>query len=82
MGQELTARMHYRGLIKKRLFPIKSVSGVLTTGEDLQRGGRFAGKIGSTVDNWGLVCLKTADIETPHETASGISVSITNPQDV
>lgn len=82
MGQELTARMYYRGLIKKRLFPIKADSSELTTGEEVLRNGRFAGKIGSTVDNWGLVCLKTADIETPYETASGIGLSIIRPEQI
>ena len=47
VGQEVTARTHYRGLVKRRLFPI-SASGKLTPGQALQRGDTAIGQTGST----------------------------------
>ncbi len=47
VGQEVTARTHYRGLVKRRLLPI-SASGKLTSRQTLQRGDIAIGQIGST----------------------------------
>ncbi len=35
VGQEITARMKYRGLLKKRLYPLKLKNGTVKEGEDL-----------------------------------------------
>ncbi len=47
VGQEVTARTHYRGLVKRRLFPV-SASGKLKSGQALQRGDTTIGQTGST----------------------------------
>ena len=47
IGQEVTARTHYRGLVKRRLLPI-SASGRLTPAQTLQRSDTAIGKTGST----------------------------------
>ena len=47
VGQEVTARTHYRGLVKRRLFPV-SASSKLTSGQALQRGDTAIGRTGST----------------------------------
>ena len=47
VGQEVTARTHYRGLIKRRLFPVFA-SCKLTSGQALQRGDTVIGQTGST----------------------------------
>ena len=47
VGQEVTARTHYRGLVKRRLLPI-SASGKLTPAQVLQRGDTAIGQTGST----------------------------------
>jgi hypothetical protein len=47
VGQEVTARTHYRGLVKRRLLPI-SFSGKLISGQALLRGDTAIGQTGST----------------------------------
>ena len=47
VGQEVTARTHYRGLVKRRLFPI-SAYGQLKSGQALKRGDTAVGQTGST----------------------------------
>ena len=47
VGQEVTARTHYRGLVKRRLLPI-SAPGKLTPVQALQRGDTAIGQTGST----------------------------------
>jgi tRNA-modifying protein YgfZ len=58
VGQELTARTKYRGLIKKRLFPVHidgpaPASGTMVTAE-----GRDAGELRSSRDGQGLALLR------------------------
>jgi folate-binding protein YgfZ len=58
VGQELTARTKYRGLIKKRLFPVTidgpaPVSGTLVTAD-----GKDAGEMRSSRDGLGLALLR------------------------
>lgn len=70
LGQELTARIHYRGLVKKRLFTVKidvePEGGIIKTQE-----GSLAGELLSQQDGWGLALLKLAQFEKP---LSGITV--------
>lgn len=47
VGQEVTARTHYRGLVKRRLLPV-SASGKLMSGQTLQRGDTTIGQVGTT----------------------------------
>ena len=47
MGQELTARTKYRGLIKRRLFPVKIDGPLPPAGTPVQRDGREVGEIRS-----------------------------------
>ena len=47
MGQELTARTKYRGLIKRRLFPVKVEGPLPPSGTPVQRDGREVGEIRS-----------------------------------
>ena len=47
VGQEVTARTHYRGLVKRRLLPV-SASSKLMPGQTLQRGDTTIGQVGST----------------------------------
>jgi folate-binding protein YgfZ len=47
IGQEVTARTHYRGLVKRRLFPISTHKTALTHGSDILLADRIVGKLGS-----------------------------------
>ena len=47
IGQEVTARTRYRGLVKRRLFPISTHKTALTHGSDILLTGRIVGKLGS-----------------------------------
>ena len=58
IGQELTARTKYRGLIKKRLFPIKIDGPTPEPGTIVTLDGREAGEIRSGRDGIGLALLR------------------------
>ena len=63
MGQELTARTKYRGLLKKRLFPV-AVSGPLPApGTPVTRDGEEVGEMRSGRDGLGLALLRIEAVE-------------------
>jgi hypothetical protein len=49
VGQELTARTKHRGLIKKRLIPVKFTSPALDSGSEITQGGKKAGELRSSL---------------------------------
>jgi folate-binding protein YgfZ len=51
MGQELTARTKYRGLVKRRLLPIAIDGPAPASGTEITLGGREAGEIRSVIPN-------------------------------
>jgi folate-binding protein YgfZ len=53
MGQELTARMKYRGLAKKRLVPVEIAGPAPETGTAITRDGKEAGQLRSAVHHNG-----------------------------
>jgi len=58
VGQELTARTKYRGLIKKRLFPVRIDGPPPEPGTIVRSDGKDAGEIRSTRDGLGLALLR------------------------
>ena len=58
VGQELTARTKYRGLIKKRLFPVHIDGPVPVPGTMVTAEGRDAGEMRSARDGSGLALLR------------------------
>ena len=74
VGQEVTARTHYRGLVKRRLLPI-SVSGELISGQALQRGDTAIGQIGSTASlpYCGDVALASLRLDAVQDSLAGIA---------
>ena len=58
IGQELTARTKYRGLIKKRLFPVRIDGPAPEPGAILTQDGREAGEMRSSRDGVGLALLR------------------------
>jgi folate-binding protein YgfZ len=58
VGQELTARTKYRGLIKKRLFPVTIDGPAPAPGTIVNLDGRDAGEMRSSRDGLGLALLR------------------------
>jgi folate-binding protein YgfZ len=57
MGQELTARTKYRGLIKKRLVPIQ-IDGEVSSGDDVMADGKVVGDVRSVQQGIGIAMIK------------------------
>jgi folate-binding Fe-S cluster repair protein YgfZ len=76
MGQELTARTRYRGLIKKRLVPVRIAGKAPPIGTPLMENGREIGEMRSSAGDVGLALLKLDAIREPREikTDSGFLV--------
>lgn len=62
MGQELTARTHYRGLIKKHLYAIKADS-LPDSGTEIKIDGRIVGEMRSSCERIGLAFLKDEAVD-------------------
>ena len=58
MGQELTARTRYRGLLKRRLVPVHSSGALPAPGTVLTHGGIEAGTMRSSRDEYGIALLR------------------------
>jgi folate-binding protein YgfZ len=58
IGQELTARTKYRGLIKKRLFPVHIDGPTPAPGTRVTLDGRDAGELRSSRDGRGIALLR------------------------
>lgn len=63
IGQELTARTKYRGLIKKRLFPVRIEGVAPEPGATITLDGHEAGEMRSSRDGIGLALLRLDAIE-------------------
>lgn len=58
MGQELTARTRYRGLVKKRLLPVKIDGPAPPPGTVLEIDGREVGEMKTSVGDMGLALIR------------------------
>ena len=73
VGQEVTARMHYRGLIRKRLLPV-AIDGPTPGPETLvMYGEREAGEMRSAANGRGLALLKLALVEEAAEAGEALT---------
>jgi len=63
MGQELTARTKYRGLIKKRLMPCKIVGPEILPGTPITLDERNVGEIRSVAGDQAMALLKLASVK-------------------
>ncbi len=72
VGQEVTARTHYRGLVKRRLFPVSS-SGKLKSGQVLQLGDTAIGQTGSTASlpDRGDIALASLRLDAVRDSLAG-----------
>ena len=78
MGQELTARTKYRGLIKRRLFPVKVEGALPPPGTPVELDGREVGEIRSGLGDRALAMLQLDAAEGPL-TAEGATLHAERP---
>jgi hypothetical protein len=76
MGQELTARTKYRGLLKKRLFPVTVEGPLPAPGTPVTRDGAEVGEMRSGRDRFGLALLRIEAAEAGGPLACGAAVLI------
>jgi folate-binding protein YgfZ len=74
MGQELTARTRYRGLLKKRLFPVRVEGALPAPGTPVTREGAEIGEMRSGRDGEGLALLRIEVVEQGGALACGAAV--------
>jgi len=79
MGQELTARTRYRGLIKRRLLPVRGESGLPPPGTPIFVGEREVGQMRSSQGTVGLATLRLDAIGAGDARAGGIAISVVRP---
>lgn len=71
MGQELTARTKYRGLLKKRLFPVAVAGPLPAAGTSVTQDGAEVGEMRSGRDSLGLALLRIEAVEAGGALACG-----------
>jgi folate-binding protein YgfZ len=73
MGQELTARTHYRGLIKKRLMPVQIEGPLPAPGTAIMLGDKNVGEMRSGDAAWGLALIRLEQFNDVSESGEGFS---------
>lgn len=58
VGQELTARMKYRGLVRKRLLPVRIDGAAPEPGTPIRAGGKDAGEMRTSLGDRGLALIR------------------------
>lgn len=80
MGQELTARTKYRGLVRKRLLPIKIDGDAPAAGTAIMNGDKEAGIIRSVHGDGGLALIRLERISDDAELiADGAKITVSVP---
>lgn len=80
VGQEVTARMHYRGLARKRYWIVESPGADLKPGDVVTSGDKEAGEIMSGQDGVGLALIRTDRLtDGVQPTINGAPVTVTRP---
>lgn len=74
MGQELTARTKYRGLVKKRLFPVTLSRPGVEAGSDVMQDGKVIGEIRSVMDDRAIAMLRLKALGGPEMSAGNATV--------
>jgi len=63
MGQELTARTKYRGLVKKRLMPVRIDGDTPAPGTEITQDGKNAGELRSSSGDIGMALIRLEALE-------------------
>ncbi|MCG8508036.1 MAG: folate-binding protein [Rhodospirillales bacterium] len=80
LGQELTARTKYRGLVKRRLAPVTIDGRTPEPGTPIMAGEKEAGEIRSSTGDWAMALLRLEHLRTGTElSANGEKISLRIP---
>jgi folate-binding protein YgfZ len=79
MGQELTARTRYRGLVKRRLLPVRGDAALPPPGTPLISQTREIGQMRSSHGTVGLATLRLESLGAPDIRAGDVDVTIAPP---
>lgn len=72
VGQEVTARTHYRGLVKRRIVPVGIAGGTPETGAEISDGERSVGTVLSVAGtDGGAICLAAMKLSDIHRIMAG-----------
>lgn len=71
MGQELTARTKYRGLVKKRLIPVHIDGDAPAPGTEITQNGKNAGELRSSAGDIGMALLRLEALENESPLTAG-----------
>lgn len=77
LGQELTARTKYRGLVKRRLLPVRFEGPAPAPGTPIRLGGRDAGEMRSSAPGIGLALLRLDALEAAESDGSPLTAGDT-----
>jgi tRNA-modifying protein YgfZ len=80
VGQELTARTKYRGLIRKRLMPVEIDGPAPAPGTPVTADGREVGEMRSSRDGLGLALLRIESVLDRRQLAAGVANLVPKPQ--
>lgn len=61
VGQEMTARMNYRSLLKKRIYNLQIISGKINVGDEIKVNQIVLGKVISKVNKY-IICMLKIDL--------------------
>ena len=76
MGQELTARTKYRGLLKRRLVPVSAAAPLPAPGTAVTREGQEVGTLRSTNGSVGLALVRLDALDAPLVCGAAIDVHV------
>lgn len=79
IGQELTARTKYRGLVKRRLVTVRYVGDAPPPGTPLLLEGRDAGEMRGGLPGIGLALIRLEALDKPVATANGQTLTPSRP---
>ena len=79
IGQELTARTKYRGLVKRRLFPVRIDGPLPAPGTPVTAEGREVGEMRSSRDGLGLALLRIEAVGESRRLMAGEAVILPAP---
>jgi hypothetical protein len=77
MGQELTARTRYRGLVKKRLLPVRIEGPAPAPGTPLLLGDKDAGEMRSAAGDLGLALVRLEALEEAEASSTPLTAGTT-----